>query len=784
MLDSFQFFVSCPKHLEGLLEKECMAFIHKESRVRVHQQGLAFEGTLEEAYQICLWSRIANRVLLKLSEVPATNLETFVQGIQRIDWLEHIQPTQYLYIHFNGTNAFIRHSQFGAQKTKDAIVDQIREKTGSRPGVSPKNSLHINVRLKKASADIAIDLVGGSLHQRGYRQRSGEAPLKENLAAALLMRGNWPEIAQQGGALVDPMCGSGTLLIEGALMAANCAPGLQRSDWSHHYWQQAQRPLFENLLQEAQKQRDQGLKQLPKMFGFDQDSKALNVARQNAQLAGLSNYISFTLGSFEECQIQQLDRLALSLSATAGPSEITSPPETTHPINTHIKGLLVMNPPYGERMGNAIALRPLYRKLGQHLREHFPKWSASMIVSDKELSHQTGLTASHRYKVKNGALDAFILTFNPILPTKKSSLNANKENNVITQDPTLDIQKLAIDSKKTAIDFKKAPTHSQQTVLTTDIKSKGSEMLANRLRKNLKKLKPWLKHTNTNCYRVYDADLPEYAVAIDRYGDYWHVQEYAAPKSINPNIAQRRLGDVLDTLMEEFDVSAKHISLKQRKRQSGKDQYQKQGNHQRRFTVIEGDARYLVNLFDYLDTGLFLDHRPLRQQVRKLSQNKRVLNLFAYTGSISVQAALGGASKLTQVDLSKTYTAWARDNLDLNQIPRDRYRLIHADCLQWLHKCDKQYDLIIIDPPSFSNSEKMNTTWDVQRDHEYLLNKAMNLLDKQGKLLFSTNKKGFKLEPRLLKQYVISNTTASSIPQDFARTPKIHQLWEIHHINR
>lgn len=749
MLDSFPFFVSCPKHLEGLLEKECLTFIHQHGSVKVHQQGLAFEGTLEEAYQICLWSRIANRVLLKLSEVPATSLDVFYKGIQRIDWLTHLHPTQNLYIHFNGSNECIRHSQFGAQKTKDAIVDQIRENTGSRPNISPKNSLHVNVRLKKACADIMIDLVGGSLHQRGYRQYQGDAPLKENLAAALLMRGNWPDIAQQGGALIDPMCGSGTLLIEGALMAAKCAPGLLRSDWSHQYWRQTPGLLFENLVQEAKIQRDQGLQQLPKILGFDQDPKALNFAKKNAQLAGLSDHISFTLGAFEDCRMQQLDRLAVNTSAT------------TKPINTHPKGLLVMNPPYGERMGNVIALRRLYRTLGQHLREHFPKWSASMIVSDRELSYQVGLTANHRFKVKNGALEAFILTFNQIVPTKDPAFSADKANNGVIQNQAVD---------------------AQTTPIKTHIKPKGSDMLANRLRKNLKKLKPWLKHTHTNAYRVYDADLPEYAVAIDRYGDYWHVQEYAAPKSIDPNLAQRRLGEVLDTLIEEFEVSAERISLKQRKRQSGNNQYQKQSNHQQRFTVTEEDARYLVNLFDYLDTGLFLDHRPLRQQVRKLAKNKRVLNLFAYTGSISVQAALGGASKLTQVDLSKTYTAWARDNLDLNDIPRERYRLINADCLQWLHKCDKQYDLIIIDPPSFSNSEKMNTTWDVQRDHEYLLNKAMKHLDKAGRLLFSTNKKGFKLEPSILKQYSINNITAGSIPKDFARTPKIHQLWEIKHI--
>ncbi len=706
MLDRYQFFVTCPKHLEGTLEAELSELLSDNPPVlKTHQQGIAFEGMLEMAYQIMIWSRIANRVLLKLSEGEVATADQLYQWVQRTEWLDHLKPSQGLYIHFMGSNADIRHSQFGAQKVKDAIVDQIRGKTGFRPEIRSTDSFHLSVRLRKNQAELFIDLVGGSLHQRGYRQEQGQAPLKENLAAAMLHKSEWPEIAASGGSLVDPMCGSGTLLIEGALMAANIAPGLFRQDWSCKHWQQHDHKLWLKLVESARVERTKGLERLPNLQGWDINPKVIAKAKQNAQRAGLSGCIQWQVGSFENSQAS------------------TS------------TGLIAVNPPYGERMENPIALRALYRDLGQHVRVQFPNWSLVLITSDVELGFQTGLKAKLRQKVKNGALDAVLLGF------------------ALDEQPEKTAKKL----------------------------SQGADMLANRLRKNQKKLSKWLKQSETNAYRLYDSDMPEYAVAIDCYADHVHIQEYAPPKSIDPKQAQKRLGEVFDAVIEVMQIPADHIAVKQRKRQKGTQQYEKQDQRNEWLEVQEGAARYRVNLFDYLDTGLFLDHRPLRQEVFNRSKDKRVLNLFAYTGAITVQAALGGSKHLTQVDLSKTYTQWAKENLNLNHIAADRYRLITADCTEWLKKCEKTYDLIVMDPPSFSNSKKMESTLDIQRDHVVLIQEAMRCLASEGLLMFSNNLRSFQLATEIIEHYRVENKTQSSIPKDFERNQKIHQCWYIQH---
>jgi 23S rRNA (guanine2445-N2)-methyltransferase / 23S rRNA (guanine2069-N7)-methyltransferase len=713
MLDRYQFFVTCPKHLEGHLQAECATLNPAiAANIKVHQQGIAFEGPLEAAYRIILWSRIANRVLLKLAQCPAGDAEQLYQGVQQIDWLEHIQADQGIYIHFMGSNRAIRHSQFGAQKVKDAIVDQVRARAGSRPNIQMEASLHISIRLKKDRADIMLDFVGASLHQRGYRQQQGLAPLKENLAAAMLLKAGWPGIAASGGELIDPMCGSGTLLIEGALMAANMPPGLIHNQWSCQHWCQHDSALWHQLVDQAKQARADGIARLPRIQGWDINPNVIAKAKANAQRAGLSGYIEFHQGDFTSSQ-------------GSAPT-----------------GLIAINPPYGERLDNPIALRQLYRNLGHHLKQQFQGWAGVMITSDEELGFQTGLKAKSSHKVKNGTLDSLMLTFQ--FQAQPGS---------------------ALDASAASL-------------------SSGAKMLANRLRKNLKKFKPWLKQAQTNAYRLYDADMPEYAVAIDRYADYVHIQEYAPPSSIDPKSAQKRLGEVMDAVIEVLAIGPERIALKQRKRQKGKQQYEKQDQRQQWLEVYEGPARYKVNLFDYLDTGLFLDHRPLRQQVRTLAANKRVLNLFAYTGSIGVQAALGGAKQLTQVDLSNTYSSWARDNLDLNQIPRDQYRLVTADCFKWLQNCDKQFDLIIMDPPSFSNSKKMETTLDIQRDHESLIREAMRCLTAEGVLIFSNNLRRFQLSDALQTDFKVSNQTQASIDKDFERSPKIHHCWHIRHLTQ
>jgi 23S rRNA (guanine2445-N2)-methyltransferase / 23S rRNA (guanine2069-N7)-methyltransferase len=278
-----------------------------------------------------------------------------------------------------------------------------------------------------------------------------------------------------------------------------------------------------------------------------------------------------------------------------------------------------------------------------------------------------------------------------------------------------------------------------------------------------------------SCYRLYDADLPEDAVAVGRYEQWLHIQEYAPPATIDPAKARERLEQVMAVLPAVLELPPEQIFLKVRQRQRGMNQYQRQSEQGHFHEVHEGPARFLVNFTDYLDTGLFLDHRITRRRLGELAKGRRFLNLFGYTGTATVYAALGGAVSTTTVDLSATYLDWARRNLEMNGIGGSRHELIQADCREWLAHAKERYDLIFLDPPTFSNSKRMEDTLDVQRDHVELLHQALRLLTPGGLLIFSTNHRRFRLNRDALNDWQIEDWSRATLPPDFARDPKIHQ---------
>ena len=304
-------------------------------------------------------------------------------------------------------------------------------------------------------------------------------------------------------------------------------------------------------------------------------------------------------------------------------------------------------------------------------------------------------------------------------------------------------------------------------------------MFANRLRKNSKTLGKWARTQGIECYRLYDADMPEYAVAVDLYGDTVHVQEYEAPKTIDEEQARLRLVEILSALPVALSIPREKIALKVRKKQKGPAQYEKFGAEGRMLEVREGDARLLVNLTDYLDTGLFLDHRDTRQLIHEMARGKEFLNLFCYTGAFTVQAALGGARRSVSVDMSSTYIKWAERNFILNGMSTSTHELVQADCLTWVKEARRKFDLIFLDPPTFSNSKAMHATFDVQRDYIPLLRSTSRLLAPDGVLIFSNNNRRFKMDVDALPELEIVNITAKTIPRDFARNPRIHNCWQI-----
>ena len=319
-------------------------------------------------------------------------------------------------------------------------------------------------------------------------------------------------------------------------------------------------------------------------------------------------------------------------------------------------------------------------------------------------------------------------------------------------------------------DIDEKPTHDE-----------GVTMLINRLRKNQRLLRKWARQQNIECFRVYDRDLPEYAFAIDCYGEYVQMAEYQAPSEINESKVSTRREQAIAAVQEVFGLARENIILKSRERKRGTQQYEAQDQSKSFFAVNEGPARLWINLKDYLDTGLFLDHRPIRQFIRENAKGKRFLNLFCYTASASVQAALGGATSTLSIDLSNTYLDWARRNFLLNKIGGKNHRLKKADCVDYLSSKYEKFDLIFLDPPTFSNSKSSSNVLDIQKDHGTLIHNAMNKLERDGLLIFSTNKLNFKLDSESLKMFGIRDYTKSSLGKDFQRQKKIHQTWLISH---
>jgi 23S rRNA (guanine2445-N2)-methyltransferase / 23S rRNA (guanine2069-N7)-methyltransferase len=729
-MPTYPLFATTPKAMETLLTEELHALGITHSKATM--AGVAFQGDLETAYRACLWSRTANRILLVLSSFEVKTQDDLYQGVQKINWFEHIDPEDSFAVSFSAKNSqAINNTHFGALKVKDAIVDQMRAKYQKRPSINTEQPhIRINVYLHGETAQLSLDLSGESLHRRGYRDIDIKAPIKENLAAAMLLRSGWPEIAKQHGSLIDPMCGSGTLLLEGAMIAADYAPGLLRDYFGFIGWKKHDAECWKKLRLEAQQRKAAGLEKLTVIVGFDQNRHTINAALTHIANAGLQNKIHVERRDIED----------------AKPAESWKP------------GLVICNPPYGERLGDEQETAELYKKFGESLKAHFIGWKAAMIISNPELGFRLGIRSQKPITLFNGTLECKLLR-----------LNIEASNFFIP----------------------KAKTQEERIFQATETSATrepdaGTEMFANRLQKNLKKLVKWARQNHVTCYRVYDADLPEYAAAVDMYqGEHtWvNVQEYEPPKSIDQHKADQRLAGLLAEIPHVLGVSRERVFLKIRRKQRSADQYEKHGDQGRFHIIEEGGVKLLVNFQDYLDTGLFLDHRPIRLLIQQQAKDKRFLNLFAYTGSATVHAAVGGAKSTTTVDMSNTYINWAKNNMALNKSTGE-HEFIQADCLEWLdHEARQpnpgQYDLIFLDPPTFSNSKRMDDVFDIQQDHVQLIKNAVALLAPDGVLYFSTNFRRFKMDQSALSGLILEDITAATIPEDFSRNPKIHYCWSI-----
>lgn len=718
--------MTCPKGLEGLLLTELIRLGVSSCRETV--AGVAFEANLTQLYRVALWSRLGNRLLLLLNRSKVETADELYEAVRGIAWHEQFGSDATFAVDFTGTSRSIVHTGFAAQKVKDGVVDCFREQGLPRPSVDRTDpAIRVNARLAKGQLTLALDLSGESLHRRHYREQTVPAPLKENLAAALLLRAGW--LNEEGRAayavLLDPMCGSGTLLIEAALMAADIAPAIERERFGFHSWLGHDDTLWQSVRAEAEERRRVGLEglehPLPRLFGSDEHPAAVLATERHAANAGVAAMITVERGP-----VTALRR----------------------PVDT-ARGLLITNPPYGERLGDIETLGVLYDELADTARRELSGWRMAVFTGNPDLVPALRLRADKRYRLHNGLIPSQLLLF---------QLHSEAARQASAERPPPPL-------------------------------GDGAQMLLNRLRKNQRRLERWLSTAGTNSYRLYDADLPEYAVAIDCYGSAVHVQEYQPPRTIPEQVARQRMSDVRRALRELWPERSEQLFFKQRRRQKGLDQYQPlrtaEPGRSSVFQVGEGEARLEVNLSDYLDTGLFLDHRPLRRIIHRAADDKRVLNLFCYTAAITVQAALGGAQSSLSIDMSNTYLDWAKRNFDLNGLQLTQHRLLRADCLQWLETAPQEFapsfDLIICDPPTFSNSKKMEGVLDIQRDHAGLIEQCMALLVSGGELYFSNNFRRFRMDDLIRERYQVEDITAATIDEDFVRNPRIHNCWRIQH---
>jgi 23S rRNA (guanine2445-N2)-methyltransferase / 23S rRNA (guanine2069-N7)-methyltransferase len=380
-----RFFATAARGTESLLAKEISAL--GAVQVNEHRAGVSFAGTLETAYRVCLWSRVASRLLLPLKSFPAADPTSLYEGVRSIDWRDHVGRRATLAVDCNTARSRITHSHYAALKTKDAIVDQLRDRTGSRPSIdSARPSVRVNVHLHQDEATVSLDLSGDSLHRRNYRTSGAEAPLKENLAAAVLLLAEWPRLAREGAPLLDPMCGSGTLPIEAALMAGDIAPGAARTYFGFLGWRGHDSALWAGLRREAA-----GRANVPKIWppicGYDLAASAVRVARTNAARAGVQAAVRIERRALADCK----------------PVETGSTPGRP--------GLMVTNPPYGERLGDREALEPLYTLLGDVLRQRFTGWTACVLTGNRELGGRIGLRSARRHILYNGAIECRLLVF-------------------------------------------------------------------------------------------------------------------------------------------------------------------------------------------------------------------------------------------------------------------------------------------------------------------------------------------------------------------------------------
>ena len=838
--------------LEWVLARELEAIGARD--LRIGRRTIEFSAEpgseRETLYRAVLESRVAIRVLEPLGRFRVDSPETLYRAMQEIDWTEQLRVSDTLRVDAAIHDTFLTHSLYAAQIIKDAVVDQLRTPSGRRPSVQLRGAtLRRALHLVGDVAPIVRDAAGRSLHQRGWRMGEVEAPLSEVLAAGMLAIAGWWRPGATGDAttgepILDPMCGSGTLVIEAATIAAGMAPGLWRARRTAHgffRFRDYDKLLAERLVADLEARVCQPAGQCA---ASDLDPRAVEATQACAAAAGVAGSIAIEQRHFEDVR-----------PAAAA-------------------GLVLTNPPYGERLPLPRA-GALFRRLGDWLVARCGGWRAAILAADTPAATHLGLRPVYRIPLMNGPIPCRLLELTlreRATPSSPSRPSLKAENRTelppsapapapapsasapsetappvsaetvtdasrdraeldepwrfrpeeerspkgpdgersrrgdsdrpgavvapgvpLSESTTTPLTGVALaDSTTTPLaDAALASSSEAPTVPGVAPSRPRTRAVADqigdfrrRLAKRYKHLAKWARRQGIEAFRIYDRDIPEIPLAIDWYAGWLHASEYDRPHERTEIEHDVWLDRMIEAAADELGVPPNQTFLKVRRRQRGGGQYQKLDARKTLLTVKEGGLEFEVNLSDYLDTGLFLDHRQTRALVRDEAAGKRFLNLFCYTGSFSVYAAAGGAVETTSVDLSNTYLDWTRTNLSRNAFKdAGRHRTVRDEARGFLEhrgrRGEPPFDLVVVDPPTFSRSARSETPWDVERDHAELLELVARNLVPGGVVYFSTNFRRFHLDvERLAALYEIREITNRTIPEDF-RNARIHRGWRL-----
>ena len=706
---SLELVATCAFGLEAVVKRE-LAALGYGGRV-VSPGRVQFAGDPAAICRANLWLRTADRVLLQIAAFAAPDFEALFETTKAIAWHDWIPRDGAFPVIGRSLKSQLSSVPACQRAVKRAIVDSLHNayRTDSLPETGA--AFKVEVAILNDQATLTIDTTGPSLHKRGYRDLSAKAPLKETLAAAMVLLSFW----NPDRPLIDPFCGSGTIPIEAALIGRNLAPGRHR-EFAAQNWPGISQDVWNDAHAEADGEARASLPET--LIGTDIDGQVLGLARRHAQQAGVGDNVHFQQRSFD----------ALSSKRKFG--------------------CLIANPPYGQRLGEQRELEPLYRSIPAVLRK-LPTWSHFILTAYPDFESKIQREADRRRKLYNGRIECTFYQFHGPKPGETSS-------------PEQDAPDQPVFGGLSA----KADEQAQ--------------LFQSRLVKRARHLRRWPTKQGITCYRLYERDIPEIPLIVDRYEDHLHITEYERPHDRDLGQHAQWLDLMAATAGRALEIDRRHVYLKQRSRQRGTDQHERVSDSRREITVREGGLEFIVNLSDYVDTGLFLDHRITRSMVRDAADGSTFLNLFGYTGAFTVYAVRGGAARTTTVDWSRTYTEWAERNLSLNGLSGRQHRFVRADVREYVRDLPNQptYDLAVVDPPTFSNSKRSDDDWDVQRDHVALLNEVLMRMKSGGVLFFSTNFRRFKLSAAEIDSTSIHEISKQTVPADF-RNRRIHRCWRI-----